>query len=148
MHYNLLKGFTYSCGAILAITASAKLIGGSEDAQLLNYLDPIFKIPFSHLLLAVGILEIGIAVICFFPSQLRAANYLVAWFSTSLLVYRLGTWYVHWHRPCGCLGGLTDAIHITPQTADMAMKIVLAYLLIGSYGSLFCLWRQHKKGAA
>jgi cbb3-type cytochrome oxidase subunit 3 len=25
------------------------------------------------------------------------------------------------------------------------MKIILAYLLIGSYATLFWLWRQHKK---
>ena len=32
-----------------------------------------------------------------------------------------------------------DALHIPPQVADMAMKIILAYLLIGSYATLFWL---------
>jgi hypothetical protein len=48
---------------------------------------------------------------------------------------------------CPCLGNLTDALHITPQTADTAMKIILTYLLIGSYASLFWLWRQRNKPA-
>jgi hypothetical protein len=56
--------------------------------------------------------------------------------------------WVGWHKPCSCLGNLTDALHIPPQTADTAMKIILAYLLIGSYGNLFWLWRQCKKSAA
>ena len=43
------------------------------------------------------------------------------------------------------MGNLTDALHIPPQTADTAMKIILAYLLIGSYASLFWLWRQRGK---
>jgi hypothetical protein len=43
---------------------------------------------------------------------------------------------------------LTDALHIKPETADTAMKIILAYLLIGSYGSLFWLWRQRRRAAA
>jgi len=43
------------------------------------------------------------------------------------------------------MGNLTDALHIPPQIADTAMKIILAYLLIGSYASLFWLWRQHRK---
>jgi len=43
---------------------------------------------------------------------------------------------------------LTDALHIPPQTAEMAMKIILAYLLIGSYATLFWLWRQRKKSVS
>jgi hypothetical protein len=43
------------------------------------------------------------------------------------------------------LGALTDEIHIPSQTADTAMKIILAYLLIGSYASLIWLWRQKSK---
>jgi len=30
----------------------------------------------------------------------------------------------------------------------MAMKIILAYLLIGSYATLFWLWRQRKKSVS
>jgi cbb3-type cytochrome oxidase subunit 3 len=45
------------------------------------------------------------------------------------------------------LGNLTDALHIPPQAADTAMKIILAYLLIGSYATLFWLWRQRGKNA-
>jgi hypothetical protein len=49
-----------------------------------------------------------------------------------------------YHKPCNCLGNLTDALHIPLQTADTAMKIVLGYLLIGSYAILFWLWRQRR----
>ena len=48
-------------------------------------------------------------------------------------------------KPCSCLGHITDALHIPPQTADTAMKIILAYLLIGCDATLFWLWTQHKK---
>jgi hypothetical protein len=54
---------------------------------------------------------------------------------------------VGYHKPCSCLGNLTDALHIPPPMADTAMKIILAYLLIGSYATLFWLWRQRKKSA-
>jgi len=56
------------------------------------------------------------------------------------VVYRLGLWWMHWHRPCSCLGNLTDALHISPQVADNVMKVLLAYLLIGSYGLL--IWKR------
>jgi hypothetical protein len=43
------------------------------------------------------------------------------------------------------MGSLTDTLHISPVVADNIMKVVLAYLLIGSYVTLFWLWRQHGK---
>jgi hypothetical protein len=46
-----------------------------------------------------------------------------------------------------CLGNLTYALNISPQKADTAMKIILAYLLIGSYASLSWLWRQRRKAS-
>lgn len=148
MSGKLLKRFTYSYGVILAITGVAKLISAFGGALLLKYPDPIFKFQFRHLLLAAGILEIAIAVICFVASQIRVSNYLVAWFSTSLLSYRLGTWYLGWKRQCPCLGTLTDALHISPQSADTAMKIVLTYLLIVSYASLLWLWWQRRSASS
>ncbi|MBI3849679.1 MAG: hypothetical protein HY298_05230 [Verrucomicrobia bacterium] len=41
-----------------------------------------------------------------------------------------------------CLGHLTDALHMSPQTADELMKVILAYLLIGSYALLQYQWRK------
>jgi hypothetical protein len=61
------------------------------------------------------------------------------------LVYRLGLWWMDWHRPCNCLGNLTDALHISPQAADNVMKVLLAYLLIGSYALLSWHWRQKQR---
>jgi hypothetical protein len=39
------------------------------------------------------------------------------------------------------LGNLADALHIPPNVADGALKIILLYLLIGSYGNLFRVWK-------
>jgi hypothetical protein len=57
-------------------------------------------------------------------------------------MYRLGLWWMDWKKPCSCLGNLTDALHISPQTADNITKVLLAYLLIGSYGLLLWQWKQ------
>ena len=63
---------------------------------------------------------------------------LLAWLATALVMYRIGLKWVGYLKPCSCLGNLTDALNISPQTADMTMKINLAYLLVGSYANL--LW--------
>jgi hypothetical protein len=51
----------------------------------------------------------------------------------------------NYHKPCPCLGNLTDALHISPQTDNPLVKIILGYLLIGSYTTLFWLWWQIRK---
>jgi hypothetical protein len=134
--------FLYFAGALLMITATAKIVSAAGSAQILTYRDPILAISFRDLFLLAGMVEMVIAVACFFAKQMTVQASLVAWLATNFLFYRFGLFLVGYHRPCPCLGNLTDAIHIPPQTADTVMKMILAYLLIGSYGTLFWLWRQ------
>jgi len=140
----LAKLFTLSAGAILAITGIAKIWSGLGNSKFLAVIDPIFGIKFGQLMLAVGLAEIVIALVCFFSKRQTLALALVAWMATNFVVYRLGLWWMKWHRPCNCLGNLTDALHLSPQTADNIMKVLLAYLLIGSYGLLFLDWRCNR----
>lgn len=143
-HERLQKLFSMSVGVILAITGVVKVWSAMGDAKILQSVDPIFSLRFGQLLLAVGILELLVAAICIFGKTRLLVNNAIAWLSTNLLAYRLALWWVDWRHPCPCLGGLADAIHISPQTANLTMKIVLAYLLVGSYASLFSRYRQRK----
>jgi hypothetical protein len=61
------------------------------------------------------------------------------------VIYRIGLDWVGYHKPCSCLGTLTDSLHIPPQTADGAMKMILGYLIVGSFSTLFWLWRHRGK---
>ena len=134
--------FTLTAGVILAITGIAKVWSGLGSSKFLAVVDPIIGIKFGFLMLAVGVAEIVIAAVCFFSKRQTLALGLVAWMSTNFVVYRLGLWWMDWHRPCSCLGNLTDALHISPQTADNIMKVLLAYMLIGSYGLLIWQWKR------
>ncbi len=138
------KWFRLSVLGILTFTGGAKILSAFGSARILNYADPILGFSFGHLMLGVGILELSVAGLCLFNKSSQLATILVACLATNFLLYRLGLWWLGWHRPCSCLGNLTDALNIPPQTADMAMKIILAYLLIGSYATLFWLWWQRK----
>ncbi len=136
--------FILSAGAILAITGIAKIWSGLGNSKFLAVVDPIIGIKFGQLMLAVATVEISIALICFFNKKQTMVLALVAWLSTTFLFYRIGMWWMNWKSPCGCLGNLTDALHISPQTADGIMKAVLAYLLIGSYFLLIRQWLQKR----
>lgn len=142
-----IRQFVLSSVAILAITGIAKIWSGLGDSKFLAVADPIIGITFGKLMLAVGAVEIVIALVCFFGKRQTLALGLVAWMSTNFVVYRLGLWWMDWHRPCSCLGNLTDALHISPQAADNIMKVILAYLLIGSYGLLLWQWRMKRVAA-
>lgn len=141
---SFIKLWILSIAVILTITGVAKIWSGLGNSKFLAMVDPIIGIKFGFLMLAVGVAEIAIALVCFFSKRQTLALGLVAWMSTNFVVYRLGLWWMNWKKPCSCLGNLTDALHISPQTADNIMKVVLAYFLIGSYGLLIWQWKTRQ----
>lgn len=77
-------------GAILAITGIAEVWSGLGNSKFLAVVDPIIRIKFGHLMLAVGAAEIAIALVCFFSKrQTLALGFLAAWMHTNFVVYRL-----------------------------------------------------------
>ena len=137
--------FLKSAGVVLVVTAIAKLISSFGTARILQNIDPVLGIPFRDELWIVGTIELTVSLICFFGKSYRLQSIIVTWLATSILVYRIGLVWIDYRKPCSCLGNLTDALHIPPQIADTAMKIILAYLLIGSYSTLFWLWLDKRK---
>jgi hypothetical protein len=129
---------------MLATTGLAKTFSATGPARALDAADPLTGIPFRQLLLLVGLAELLIAFFCLFTDRRRLSLLAVAWISTNFLVYRLGLWLIGWHRPCGCMGSLSDMLHISPRAADNIMKVVLAYLLVGSCAILLWQWRRER----
>jgi len=144
MNKSFSQCFILSAGAILAITGIAKVWTALAGTKVLAVVDPIVGIQFRHLMIGTGAMELAVALLCLFSKRTGLAGLLVGWLSTTFLVYRLGLWWLDLKAPCSCLGSLTGALHIQPHTADNIMKIVLAYLLIGSYGLIFWHWRQKR----
>jgi hypothetical protein len=142
MKPRIITFFLFSAGILLSATALAKLVSSFGSAGILRMPDPVLGLPFRYMFLGVGACELAVAAVCFLGKNVlwRAAS--VAWLALSFVVYRAGLVWVGYHRPCSCLGNLTDMLHIRPEAADNAMKGVLVYLLIGSGGTLFWLWKQ------
>jgi hypothetical protein len=137
--------FVTIAAAILLLTGLAKLVSGFGHAKILLMPDPLLIVPFGKLLLAVGAAEVLIAGTCFFSATCQRVKLgLVAWLATVFLVYRLGLWFIGWHHPCGCMGKLAGMLHLSDQAADNIMKVVLAFLLVGSYLLLYLDWRARR----
>jgi hypothetical protein len=139
-HHRLRRWFVFTSAGVLFLTALAKLWVAFGSSKILKLDDPIMGVSFRYLVLTAAILELAVAVACIFGKLSKLAVGLIAWLSTCFLIYRVGVWWMGWHRPCGCLGTLSDALHIRPELADNIMKVVLVYLLVGSYA--FCFFQR------
>jgi len=139
------RRFVFGFGVLLVLTGLAKIWSSFGDARLLVHTDPIVGVEFRYLMLATGLLELGIAGICFHPQKTRLGTVLVAWLSSVFLVYRLGLWWLDWHSPCACLGNLTDSLNISPESSNTLVELLLAYLVAASWGLIFWQWRWHRR---
>lgn len=138
--------FIYSSGIVLLLTAVAKLVSISgENHRIFSNLDPIFHISFRHLLFLAAGFEFAMSAVCFCDFNLRLKAGLMAILATNFVLYRVGLYWQGYYGICPCWGNFTEVLHIQARTADTVTKLILAYLLIGSYATLFWLWRQGKK---
>lgn len=137
--------FILSAGALFFLTAVAKLVSAFGAVRLLNYPAPFLFISFRHLLIMASIFELAVGLVCLISGRLALPLRLIAWLATNLLLYRIGLIAVHYHKPCSCLGNLTENIGLSAADADLIMKFLLAYLLMGSYGSLIWLGFRNRK---
>ena len=109
----------------MIISAIAKFVSAAGNARVLGYLDPILALPFRDMFKVAGAAEMAVAAVCFFGKRIALQASLVAWLATTFLIYRIGLTWIGYHKPCPCLGNLTDAIDVSPQVADYVMKAVL-----------------------
>ena len=139
--------FSYCAAVILIVTASAKLLSASGTARVLALPDALLTLTNRTVLVLAGSSELLLACYLIFGRKSWLKTPLVAWLATNFLIYRLGLLWMGVHKPCGCLGTITDALSIPPATVDLLMKIVLAYLLAGSYGLIVLEWGRGRKRA-
>jgi hypothetical protein len=89
-----------------------------------------------------GLLELAVSAICLLRGGTKPALFLVAWLASSFLLYHAGLWFMGWKPPCGCLGNLGDAIHLSPRVAERTAQILSVYLLAGSVTTILQLRRS------
>lgn len=149
MRKNAFNIFRYSAAALLVTSAVGKFIATGSDVAIFDLRDPLFHLPFRYLLWLAASLELIVVFVCL-SSKLRNLTQAIAiaWLGTDLLLYRIGLWLIDYQRPCSCMGSLAEGLHISSNTADGIMKTVLAYLLIGSYASLWFLWKHARDNAS
>jgi hypothetical protein len=141
----LVSNFVLAAGLLLLITATAKIISIFGSARILSQAAPLLPISFRVLLCISGTFELIVALTCLFSKRTLIQLTMIAWLASNFLIYRIALVAIGYHKPCPCLGNLTGILHLSPEAADSVMKLVLAYLLIGSYAILLWFWIQKQK---
>jgi len=136
--------FVRNVGWILCLTGAAKVVSFFGHALVLERKEPIMQMPFKELFLVVGTVELAMAAICLRSRHLSRSVAMIAWLSTGLLAYRASLTWVGWQMPCPCLGNFVEILSISPAIADLAMKVVVTYMLVGSYVHLLRSWRAKR----
>lgn len=144
IYMKAIRFFIYSSGILLLVTAMAKIVSSLGDASILQTPEPVSGYTFRRIFQVVGAVEFVLGIICLMSRHIWLQISLVAWLASSFVIYRLGLIWIGYHRPCNCLGNLTDALQISPVAADHIVKLILLYLLVGSYVALWSLWRMPK----
>ena len=139
--------YLWTVGVLLGITGTAKVVTLLGSAAILDTSDPLVGLPFWYLLLVSGVAEMCVTLLCFSARRAELPLMLTAWVGTGFLLYRWGLWFIGWHHPCACMGSLAGMLHLSDQAADNIMKVILAYLLIGSYTMLLWEWRRGRLGS-
>src|SRR5688572_16449478 len=85
----LIRVFILSAGVLFAVTALAKLISGVIGGRSLEEPDPISNLPFRHVFIIAGLVELVVSIICFLEKRPKVRLVLIAWLATTFLAYRM-----------------------------------------------------------
>jgi len=137
--------FLYSALMVLVITAACKLVSVMGEAKVLGMEDPIFRI-FStrQMLMVAALMELGVAWYLCRGRNPITKSYLLFWMCGLFIAYRLGLWMMN-YKGCSCVGTVAQWLPVSPATVDVLMKVVLAYLTVGSAIFFFRAWIQEKE---
>jgi hypothetical protein len=138
--------FRWSAIIVLSVTALAKLISSTGQAQLLALPDPLFGLAHRDMLIGAGLLEIGIVVALLARIHPRIKHLLLLWLSTCFLIYRISFRLINPGKPCPCLGSLTEKLPLSQSAIDTLLVGIVLFLLFGSLSMLLTLGRQPLSG--
>mgnify|MGYP000097264787 CR=1 FL=1 len=133
MRFRIQQWFVISAGVILAAVGGAKWWSATGEARVLKEAAPLLGIAWRDAMILVGGLEIALSLFCLISYRRRSAMLLVQWISLNFVLYQAGLWWIGWET-CECLGQITSALRLSDQTAGIVVKLMLAWLLLGSWG--------------
>jgi rRNA maturation protein Nop10 len=138
------KGFALIAGTLLLASALGSCLIATGDSQLLTLPDPLLGIRLRLVVLALGLGEMLVALICLFGKPRVIQLVLVAWLTMNWAVYRLGLVWTNSDVRGSALGRLTDPLRLAELGVGRWGQWLPALLLTGALVLLLAHWRQPK----
>jgi hypothetical protein len=129
--------FLLSVGVLLLFTAGAKLWSALGDAKILDFPDPLWGVSNRRLLVATAAIEIGSALCLFTPIRLETKYLLSAWLGANFILYRIALAVFNPGKPCPCLGGASEMLHLSEATTNYLLSAMASYLFLVGLGLYF-----------
>jgi len=143
-----IRFFIYSTGGLLLAAALERFIIALGTAPVLDLPDPLLEIPLRYAVLGVGILELGVALVCRFGKSVTWFSVLATWLATNWAVYRIGLLCMGLHVQCTCVGRVTDPFQLPRGDASYILACLPICLVLGSYGTIYWLMRHRPRRLA
>lgn len=122
---------------IVLVAGVSKIISAFGDATILSLPDPILPTTNRMAIVIAGIVEIGVALYGLKYPMSRRAVVSLLWLGSTLAIYKIGILKYGGAKPCGCLGSITDILHIPPDVANIiSTVIIIIMLLVGALSAL------------
>jgi hypothetical protein len=131
-------------GGLLFAVGLMEVMGAFGGSQVLDLADPIFGIPFRHLMVIVGSSQLAVAFVLLFTNRRTLGFGLAAWVALNFLVLRIGFWMSGWHHGTGFA---VPQLGFTPTLADFVASTVLIGLLFSIGGVTGGIYLQNRRAA-
>lgn len=147
MQKTLPGAFISSVSVVLLVTGAAKIVSAITGGQILEIVDPVVGIEMRQLFWFAGTIEVLVSVVCLFGQCLGLKAALVLWLGANLAVYRIALAWIGGPKSCNCLGSGIGFLNLSASGVDFAMKILLAYMLLGSSATLLWIRKSRIRAA-
>jgi hypothetical protein len=145
MKWRIINLFFVSVATLLIVAGTAKLYSATGTAKVLSRTDPILGVNNRALMVALGVLEIGIAGYLLARRD-RASDcqraIAVLWLSGNFIAYRVAM-DLAGATVCPCLGTLTSKLPLTHEFINQLLGAIVLYWFLGS---ALILWLAHAPG--
>ena len=145
---NWIKPFIRSTGAILLGAAVTRFLIAASNAQVLTLPEPMLGIPLRYAVLAIGGLEMTVAMICLFGKRPDLQLAWLAWLAADYAVYWIGLFATNCRPQASCIGTLTDPLLLSRGAPGLVTPFLSAYLLLGSYAAVVWRWLEGRRAKA
>jgi DNA-directed RNA polymerase subunit RPC12/RpoP len=133
---------------LLLVAALSRVLIAFGDAPALSLPEPVLGIPLRYAVLAVGGIELAVALTCVFGRRIGLQIGWLTWLGTGYVVFWIGLVCQHFSPQGSCIGSLTDPLLLHQGTTGYIFALMPFGLILGSYATAGTYWLAPKARTA